>query len=110
MLCHAIDPNDVYEKAGTYGYDPTPLLDEMRAHADVVIGRARERLAGAEPITTIVEERASWAICGEAERREADLIVIGSHGRRGLQRMFLGSVAEDVVRHGPVPVLVVRTV
>lgn len=38
----------------------------------------------------------------------ADLIVIGSHGRRGLQRVVLGSVAEDVSRRAPCPVLVVR--
>jgi nucleotide-binding universal stress UspA family protein len=35
--------------------------------------------------------------------------VLGSHGRRGLERFFLGSVAEGVVRTAPVPVLVVRT-
>jgi nucleotide-binding universal stress UspA family protein len=38
----------------------------------------------------------------------ADLIVIGSHGRRGLTRAVLGSVAEAVMRHAPCPVLVVR--
>lgn len=38
----------------------------------------------------------------------ADLIVIGSHGRRGLTRLVLGSVAEDIVRRAPCPVLVVR--
>jgi hypothetical protein len=35
--------------------------------------------------------------------------VIGSHGRRGLQRFFLGSVAESIVRSAPIPVLVVRS-
>jgi nucleotide-binding universal stress UspA family protein len=38
----------------------------------------------------------------------ADLIVIGSHGRRGLSRLVLGSVAEDIARRAPCPVLVVR--
>lgn len=38
----------------------------------------------------------------------ADLIVIGSHGRRGLSRFVLGSVAEDVARRAPCPVLIVR--
>ncbi|MGR4064745.1 MAG: universal stress protein, partial [Vulcanimicrobiaceae bacterium] len=38
----------------------------------------------------------------------ADLIVIGSHGRSGLPRLFLGSVAEGVLRKSPVPVLVIR--
>jgi nucleotide-binding universal stress UspA family protein len=43
-----------------------------------------------------------------AKRTGADLIVVGTHGRTGLQRRFLGSVAERVVRHAPCPVLVVR--
>lgn len=43
-----------------------------------------------------------------AERISADLIVMGSHGRRGLSRMLLGSVAEAVVRSSPCPVLVAR--
>lgn len=43
-----------------------------------------------------------------AEREEIDLIVMGTHGRRGLGRLFLGSVAEEVVRHAPCPVLTIR--
>ncbi|MBP6502752.1 MAG: universal stress protein, partial [Rhodoferax sp.] len=40
----------------------------------------------------------------------AELIVIGTHGRRGIGRMLLGSDAEQVVRHAPVPVLLYRAV
>lgn len=43
-----------------------------------------------------------------AKEVSADLIVIGSHGRRGVKRLVLGSVAEDIVRRAPCPVLVVR--
>jgi nucleotide-binding universal stress UspA family protein len=49
------------------------------------------------------------ALITAAQQRSADLIVVGSHGRHGLQRLFLGSVAEHVVRNAPMPVLVVRT-
>ena len=45
----------------------------------------------------------------EARRMKADLIVIGTHGRTGLQRWILGSVAERVVRMAPCPVLTVRS-
>lgn len=44
----------------------------------------------------------------EAERWGAELIVMGTHGRHGLQHLWLGSVAEGVVRSSPVPVLLVR--
>jgi nucleotide-binding universal stress UspA family protein len=43
-----------------------------------------------------------------AEEIHADAIVVGSHGRTGLERLFLGSVSEHVVRHAHCPVLVVR--
>lgn len=54
--------------------------------------------------------RAGYAvdeICGEARQSDADLMVIATHGRSGLNRMFLGSVAEHVVRYAECPVLVV---
>lgn len=48
------------------------------------------------------------AILADAEKYNTDLIVIGTHGRSGLKRIILGSVAEEVMRHALVPVLVVR--
>src|SRR5690554_4339505 len=48
------------------------------------------------------------ALLAYADEKDIDLIVIGSHGRRGLQRMLMGSVAEEVVRKAPCPVLTMR--
>lgn len=48
------------------------------------------------------------AICDEAAAHKADLIVMGSHGRTGLSHVFIGSVAERVIRHAPCPVLVTK--
>lgn len=53
---------------------------------------------------------ASEVIIKVAEDWRADLVVIGSHGRGGLERVLMGSVAEAVVRHAPCPVLVIRKV
>ncbi len=53
-----------------------------------------------KPATEIVKAAKDWP---------ADLIVIGSHGRGGFERLLLGSVAEAVMRHSTCPVLVVRT-
>jgi nucleotide-binding universal stress UspA family protein len=48
-------------------------------------------------------------IVGVAEQSKADLIVMGTHGRTGLGRFLMGSVAEQVVRRAPCPVVTVRT-
>ena len=56
-----------------------------------------------------VEGRPDDTIVAAAKEEAVDLIVLGSHGRRGLRRFFLGSVAEAVVRSATVPVLVVRS-
>jgi nucleotide-binding universal stress UspA family protein len=52
--------------------------------------------------------RTSEVVCEQANAWHADLIVVGTHGRRGVRRMMLGSDAEQIVREAPVPVLVVR--
>lgn len=49
------------------------------------------------------------AIVAEASRWRADLIVIGTHGRRGMKRLVMGSNAEEIVRIAPAPVLLVRS-
>jgi nucleotide-binding universal stress UspA family protein len=57
----------------------------------------------------VVDNDARDAILQAARAVRADLIVIGTHGRRGLSRVLLGSVAEDILRRAPCPVLAVRT-
>ena len=56
-----------------------------------------------------VGERVSDIIVREAKKWRADLIVMGTHGRRGFNRVVLGSDAEAVLRNSPVPVLMVRS-
>lgn len=48
------------------------------------------------------------AILDYADEHDIDLVVMGTHGRRGVERLFSGSIAEDVVRHAPCPVLTIR--
>ena len=56
-----------------------------------------------------VGDRVAEVIVREAKKWKADLIVMGTHGRRGVNRLVLGSDAEGVLRHSPVPVLMVRS-
>jgi nucleotide-binding universal stress UspA family protein len=55
-----------------------------------------------------VGERVCDVVVAQAREWNADLIVIGTHGRRGVRRLFIGSDAEQIVRTAPVPVLLVR--
>ena len=73
-------------------------LDRLRVpRADV---RAERRLEQGDPVTEILRV---------AREAGADLIVLGTHGRTGLGRLLMGSVAEQVVRRAACPVLTVRT-
>lgn len=58
--------------------------------------------------TNDVADRVAQAIIDEAKGSHADLIVAGTHGRTGLGRVLMGSVAEGLVRHTPVPILLLR--
>ena len=67
--------------------------------------------AGLEPEAALVEEysgRVADAIVEQAQHWSADLIVMGTHGRRGLQHALVGSEAEGVMHKAPVPLLLVR--
>lgn len=70
---------------------------------------AEARAAGAKYVTTKLVNGLPWVeIIGMLESKAFDLCVVGTHGRTGLSRVLLGSVAEKVVRHAPCPVLAIR--
>lgn len=67
-----------------------------------------EQTVGELPVETgIVEGSPSKEIVSYADEEDCDVIVMGTHGRSGVDRLLLGSVAERVVRSAPVPVLTV---
>src|SRR5262245_47191119 len=78
------------------------ILDKAGARA------ARQGLAAKSVMREVAGGSAAQAIVREAKKQRADLIVLGTHGRRGMSRLVLGSDAEEVVRSAPVPVLLVR--
>jgi nucleotide-binding universal stress UspA family protein len=108
VLLHVIDPIDS-------GYDAERVVlgyseDWYNSHeetAEDLFAEARER-TGREFETAIEVGRPSREIVEYAKREEIDHIVMGSHGRSGVARILLGSVAETVVRRSPAPITVVR--
>jgi nucleotide-binding universal stress UspA family protein len=86
------------------------MISSIRHNNAAVLAKLIEprRKIAAFGEVTVVDNDARDAILQAARAVRADLIVIGTHGRRGLSRVLLGSVAEDVVRRAPCPVLTVR--
>ena len=89
------------------------FLTSLREEANAILNEASvaAREVGAACETVVLEtlgEEAAQSIVRQAQEWEADLIVMGTHGRRGLRRLALGSDAETVLRHAPAPLLLVR--
>lgn len=83
--------------------------EEAEAAAETLFEEARQRAPDSLTIETHTEVgQPSRAIVDYVEEHGHDGIVMGSHGREGVSRILLGSVAETVVRRSPVPVTVVR--
>jgi len=95
------------------GAPPINFIEILQESGRRVLEQARrEAHAAGVPATTLLvesEERsAAHGILEQARKHEADLIILGTHGRRGLRRLVLGSDAELVVRGASAPVLLVR--
>ena len=95
------------------GYAPEleEILKEQLKQARQTVDRAAAtvKAAGFQVETRVLEAETRTGILDLAKEWHADLIVLGSHGRKGLQRFMLGSVAESVARSADCSVLIVRT-
>jgi nucleotide-binding universal stress UspA family protein len=93
------------------GPEVEALWQAQRTQAEALLARVAEPLRGSGlAVTTSVEEGDPKSkIVDLAAGWHADLIVVGSHGRTGLGRFLLGSVAEAVARHAPCSVEIVRS-
>ena len=99
-------------------YTPEGFWQAARKAGKRILGDAKARAgkAGIDAETKLLEirtfggvvRRVANVIVAEAERWRADLVVIGTHGRRGLSKLLLGSVADGVVRTSATPVLLIR--
>lgn len=109
-LVHIYNPQGV-----AFGGDPgdgksvpkdveTRINAELRRLVEDRFGNVKDRKT-----VLIVSESPAKGIVAYAEKEDVDMIVMTTHGRTGLKRMMIGSVAERVVRHAPCPVLTLRS-
>ncbi|MFO0579955.1 MAG: universal stress protein [Polyangia bacterium] len=105
---HAVDPALSY--APESGISSGEILEREKTEGKRLLSRLCQQAALPSPPRDFLEVgKPADEIVRIAKEWAADLIVIGSHGRSGIARVLLGSVAEAVTRHAPCPVLVVRT-
>jgi nucleotide-binding universal stress UspA family protein len=108
-LLNVIDPVEVGYSGGALPTGSEEWYQEARRRSKTVIDEARAELPESTTVATQIEVgRPAQTIVEVAKEGDADHIVIGSHGREGISRIILGSVAEHVVRRSPVPTTVVR--
>jgi nucleotide-binding universal stress UspA family protein len=113
-LCTVCTVVDIVRAASSMTFAPGAIINQwiatLNEDAREIEAQAIEKYTdpGLNIESVVVEGYPSDAIIDTAKKKGADLIVMGSHGRSGLKRLWLGSVAESVVREAPVPVLIVR--
>jgi universal stress protein A len=105
ILLYVRQPQETVE--GEFGMPPP----EPEPSDEEVLDRLGRMLAGSsiQGETLVVPGRPVEVIVEVAKQRKCDLIVLGSHGRRGLSRLLHGSVADSVTRHAPCPVMALRS-
>ncbi|MGE4376748.1 MAG: universal stress protein [Burkholderiaceae bacterium] len=110
-LLYVIDPYPFTGVGADFGYGQEQYLTAATAEANIAIDAAKKAMAeaGVQAEGVIAEGHVvHGAIVDAVKNISADLIVMGSHGRRGLEKLMLGSVTQRILSLVHIPVLVVR--
>jgi nucleotide-binding universal stress UspA family protein len=113
-IIHIVDESYIYH--GGPGFDYSSFIASIRNEGQRILDCAEETIRKHSQIkyeSYLVElqplqGRVAENIVAEANAWPADILVIGTHGRRGFSRLFLGSVAENIIRIATIPILLIR--
>lgn len=108
LLVHVVPVLAPYLPAPLPAPLPAEWIESTRKLAQAELSKERKRVDRVQVATELRDGPVVDSVLDAAAASGADLIVIGTHGRRGLSHVLLGSVAERVVRQSPIPVLTVR--
>ncbi|MBB5428954.1 universal stress protein [Paraburkholderia sp. CNPSo 3155] len=110
---YVVDKTPLFSYAGYY--DPITFIDAVRKTGRSALAEAERACAGAgvkcraELVeTNNLSDDVASAVLRHANQAHAELLVMGTHGRRGVRRLVIGSVAEQVMRFARCPVLLIR--
>jgi universal stress protein A len=107
-LVHSVEPY-IYPEDLSAGFPIEELDARWLQKAKDKLESLRQTIMGGAPSTIVVTMGAAWnRIVGTAKSMNADMIVVGTHGRTGIKHALMGSTAERVSRHATCPVLVVH--
>jgi len=107
-LVHVMSEASVLMAAGGVDYmSMGTIYEDARAEAKQRIRQLAERFAGIECFKFVLQGQVWKSLARLIEETEIELIILGTHGRTGFGKLLLGSVAEDILRHSPCPVLTV---
>lgn len=110
-VIYVIDPYPFTGIGTDFAYGQAEYLAAATAEANAAVQSAKDALhsAGVSVDSSVIEAHSIWrGIVDAGQSLQADLIVMGSHGRSGLEKLVLGSVAQAVLSHTELPVLVAR--
>jgi nucleotide-binding universal stress UspA family protein len=108
IVLHVLEPLPLHFETAFGAFVNTEGLARIRENALRMLEETKTRYPGRNFTTELREGKPSPIIIEAAHRHQAQLIVMGTHGRGGLEHLFLGSVAARVVRNASCPVLTVR--
>lgn len=111
-VLHMVDPLSIAMAVGSYAIS-ADVLDQLRADGEQILQDARaQAVAAGVAADTVLDDgvhgRLADRVAEQVRTWPADVVVLGTHGRRGVGRLLLGSDAEQVLRTTRVPVLLVR--
>jgi nucleotide-binding universal stress UspA family protein len=105
-------PQSYFEGSLPLNADEVAQIEEQWAHEAQVKLDAIVKVAGKHGVAArgvvVKGDIVSDALLSAAKKQKADLIVMASHGRRGIKRLLLGSETQQVLTHSPIPVLILK--
>lgn len=106
LVVSVIDPGSLLLPSGRFRARMDQVRERRETIAQELVERGRD--VGVQVSFLVWDGDPGDMIVAAAQAEHPDIVVVGSHGRGAMGRLFLGSVSEHVVRHAPCPVLVVR--
>jgi nucleotide-binding universal stress UspA family protein len=108
IVFHVLEPLPLHFETAFGAFVNTEGLVRIRENALRLLEDTKAKYPGRNFVTELREGKPAPLIIDAAQRHRAQLIVMGTHGRGGIEHLFLGSVATRVIRNASCPVLTVR--